>query len=311
MNQNISTVGMTREEWLQKRQGGIGGSDAAAILGLNPFKTSLDVYNDKTAEMIEEISSPKMKAGLRMESVIADWYGDETGFTIQHDYKMRKHPLYPILIADMDRLIVGQDLGPGVLECKNTSSYYKKHWEHEIPLIYFCQEQHYFGVTGYKWGEIAMLVDGWEFDHFPLTPMAQYISDTQEVLLEWWENHIVKGVPPPAMTEADLKKLHPMSVEGMKIETTAEVMEMIQQHSALRSEEKESKTLKEDVAFQIKRAMGDAEILTFDDEVVATFKTGKDKSYFDKAQLKIDDPKIYIKYDKTVPGNRPFLNKIK
>jgi len=303
---------MSHEDWLRHRQRGIGGSDAAAILGLLPWKTALEVYYDKTAEepvQIEE--NPRMRAGKKLENVIAEYFTEETGLELRRDNKIRIHQDYPFMLGDLDRIILPKNgEGPGVFEAKSTSGFAAAAWELEIPLYFFAQVQHYFFVTGYQWGEIGILVDGWDFRHSPLEPALDYQKLMLERCEQFWNDHVLKRIPPPPMNEADLKLLYDRSVVGKKVVATPGTIELHNQAVPLKQSkgaiEKDYKALTE----QIKIFMLDAEILVGpDDDVLATYKTGKDRLRFDEDRFRVEHPELYAQYSNMVPGNRTLLIK--
>ena len=143
MTNKVDTSKMTKIEWLKERQKGIGGSDVAGILGLSKFKSPLDIYLEKTAEEpIEQEDNAAMKAGRMLEDTVARWFIEETQFITKRDNKIRIHKTRPYLIANVDRVILGQEKGPGILEIKTTSGFYASNWETEIPEEYYLQLQH-------------------------------------------------------------------------------------------------------------------------------------------------------------------------
>ena len=71
MKKLVSTLGIEKEEWLRYRKGGIGGSDAGAVCGLNPYRTAMEVYYDKTSDEIEEMDNEAMRQGREFEEYVA------------------------------------------------------------------------------------------------------------------------------------------------------------------------------------------------------------------------------------------------
>ena len=115
MCKTISTVGMHRETWLRLRKTGIGGSDAGAICGVNPYSSSLNVYLNKLSYQIEDTDNEPMRQGRDLEEYVARRFMEETGLKVRRSNKMYRSNEYPFMLADVDRLIVGQNAG---LECK-------------------------------------------------------------------------------------------------------------------------------------------------------------------------------------------------
>ena len=122
----ISTKGMTREEWLKLRKTGIGGSDAGAICGLNPYSSPVKIYQDKTQEATEEEDNESMRQGRDLEDYVARRFMEETGLKVRRSGQMYRSEEYPFMLANVDRLIVGQDAG---LECKTASAFSADKWK--------------------------------------------------------------------------------------------------------------------------------------------------------------------------------------
>ena len=101
------TKDMTREEWLTLRKQGIGGSDAGAVCGLNPYVSPIDVYMDKSTVVIPEQDrdNEAMRLGRDLEQYVAERFCEETGLKVRRSNNMYVHPEYPFMLADVDRLI--------------------------------------------------------------------------------------------------------------------------------------------------------------------------------------------------------------
>jgi len=309
---SLDTTNMDHSEWLRARQSGIGGSDVAGILGLSRYKTPLDVYMDKISQTpIETIVTPRMKAGLMLESVIADWFAEESGKKVIMDNKIRKHREYPFLIANLDRVILAQNgEGTGVLECKTTNSYYAKSWDTEIPMEYYCQLQHYLLVTGYTWGEIAVLIDGYDFRRYYFTRDEEFIEVLKTRLIDFWNNNVIKRVPPSPINEADVLNMFPKEMPGKILTATEELVKVY-------AELKNTKNIVKAHEDTIKRLEESLKVLMADNEaiqdtsgkILVTWKAAKDGTTFNQKQFKEDNPELFAKYSEIKPGSRRFLVK--
>lgn len=108
----VETENLTREEWLDWRRKGIGGSDAAAIMGISPFRTARDIYYDKLGiAAVEENESNwvALEMGHLLEDLVAKIFGRKTGLKIYQIKKMFRHPLFPFMLADVDYFITMPD----------------------------------------------------------------------------------------------------------------------------------------------------------------------------------------------------------
>ena len=114
----VDTDTLSREDWLSYRKLGIGGSDVAAIMGISPFATIRDLYNDKLGiePLIEEEESNWVakEVGHRLEDLVAEIFAKKTGLTVFPVRKMFRHPLYPFMLADVDFFIIFPDGSYGI-----------------------------------------------------------------------------------------------------------------------------------------------------------------------------------------------------
>ena len=130
-----------------------------------------------------------------------------------------QHPAYPWMLANVDRLIVGERIG---LECKTASEYLKKEWEgEEIPVTYLLQCQHYMAVTGYEAWWIAVLIGGNKFVYKKIERDEDIIQYLINMERDFWLNHVEKDEPPmfdgsEASTRL-LKQLYSESIEDSSI----------------------------------------------------------------------------------------------
>ena len=139
MKRLVSTTNLDKKEWLRYRKQGITGTDAGAICGMNPYKSAFSVYQDKISDEIEEYDNEAMRQGRDMEEYVAARFEEETGLKVRRANAIYQNEEHPFLLADFDRLIVGQKAG---LECKTVSPYSADKWSDEdIPIHYQMQCQ--------------------------------------------------------------------------------------------------------------------------------------------------------------------------
>lgn len=291
--ENIVTVGMTKKEWLRARHGHIGGSEIGAVLGLNKYRSALELYTEKTAPEPTEIDeTPKMRAGKRQEQLIADYYADVAQREVEIDGVIRIHPQHSFASVSLDRIIVdnGDGRGPGVLEAKNTTSMYASTWETDVPLPYYAQIQWGMLVSGYSWGAVAVQIDGWDLK----ITAVEADKDFQEMMLgearEFWTN-MQAGIP-PAPTVKDLDAMTPKGGSVVASDDNLRACEQLLKIKAEQSAlEKEEKALKDTV----KLSLGESENLIRDDIIIATYRTTEVKESFRQAyryrSLDIKKPK--------------------
>lgn len=194
MYEKIPTKEMSHEDWLKLRKTGIGGSDAGAICGLNPFSSPMKVFHDKNSEDIQESVSEALRQGHDLEQYVAQRFTEATGLKVRCSNYMYRSLKHPFMIADVDRLVIGEDAG---LECKTASAYNADKWKNgDIPLHYVMQCLHYMAVTGRRTWYIAAVILGQEFVYRKLVwddALIQGLIKTEE---NFWHNHIVPGILP-------------------------------------------------------------------------------------------------------------------
>lgn len=308
MKTATSTLEMSREDWLKARKQGIGSSDVGAILGLNKYKTPLEVYEEKISPEIVEIPmTPALEFGIKLESVVADTYAERTGRQVVRDNKIRIHPEHPFLIANLDRIIrPSNGEGRGILEVKTASSMAVKQWGTEIPLSYFAQVEHQLNVTGMEWGVLALLVDGREFQTFDVKRDDAFIAMMQSVLIDFWENHVLTHTPPdPTVSDLEIQTVPPDSV----IEADDSILADVAHLPIARRELKTMEARVEEMEDRVKLYIGTHEMLTHGGKVLATWKKSKDSLSLDTKRLMAEMPTIASKFQVTKPGSRRFLLK--
>ncbi|MDR3348827.1 MAG: YqaJ viral recombinase family protein [Acidaminococcales bacterium] len=222
------TGAISRPAWLESRRRGIGGSDAAAIVGLNPYVSPFQVYCDKMGLLPEKEDTEAMRQGRDFEGYVARRFMESTGKKVRRENYVLAHPERDFLIANVDRLVVGERAG---LECKTTSVYNRTDFEGgDVPPQYYAQCLHYMLVTGFPKWYLAVLVLN---KGFHVLEMDWHEADAAALLnaeAAFWENHVLKGVPPepdgtPRAGEA-LSKLYPNSSPGAAVNLCAKEKEI-------------------------------------------------------------------------------------
>lgn len=292
------TKDIERNEWLELRKQGIGGSDVSAIAGLNKWRSPIQVYMDKLGELEETEMNEKMYWGTRLEDLVADEFSKRTGLKVRRRNAILRHPEYQFMLANLDRMIVGKN---ELLECKTAGEYAKGEWEGEdVPAPYLLQIQHYMAVTGADACWIAVLIGGSNFIYKRIErdeELIQYLIDIEK---NFWENHVLKRIPPEldgseASSEL-LKQLHPISEPNSEIELPSEADSMIVAIKQLKSDIDELTLQKDSYENQLKAMIGDFETGIASEHIV-TWKSII-SNRIDPENLKKDHPDIYFKYTK-------------
>lgn len=204
----------SEEAWLSGRMNGIGGSDASAVVGLNPYKTNIDLFEEKTGRKIpEDISNkPYVIYGKKAEEYIRELFRlDYPEYQVEHhEFRILQSLSNPFMQASLDGELTDQRGRRGILEIKTTnilqSMQYEK-WKDRIPDNYYIQVLHYLLVTGYEFVVLrAHLISEWGQDK--RTTVKHYFIEREEVqedldmLLEeekkFWK-YVESGRKPPLL----------------------------------------------------------------------------------------------------------------
>lgn len=207
----ISTVGMSREAWLRERRKRIGGSDAAAIVGLSKWASPLSVYMDKKGLSPEKEDNVPMLIGRVLEETVAQMWMQETGKKCKRRNAILINPAYPFAHANIDRMVVGEN---AILECKTTSEMNLRQYKNgEYPANYYVQVMHYMAVCGCDRAYLAVLVGNREFYTFTIERDEEEIALLMEQEKAFYENYLLANVMPEpngsAQDNAALKTLYP------------------------------------------------------------------------------------------------------
>ena len=206
----VGTEGLPREQWLEYRRKGIGGSDAAAVLGISPFRTGRDLYYDKlnivTADDAE--NWVQLEVGTLLEPLVAKIFAHKTGYKIYRRPFMFRHPQYPWMLADLDYMVELPDGTSAILEIKTTNYNAKDNWwyngEEIVPIYYESQGRHYMAVMNIDRVYFCCLYGNSE-DEAIIRRIDRDMAYEEELIAlerDFWENHVLTKTPPPYV-EAD------------------------------------------------------------------------------------------------------------
>lgn len=253
----VSTKDLSREAWLQKRREGIGGSDAAGILGYSRYASPYGVWAEKLGyDNPDAIENEAMRQGRDFEQYVADRFVEKSGLKVRRVNYMLQHPEYPWMLANIDRRIVGQRAG---LECKTSKDIHLKRYKNgEFPEEYYCQCMHYLAVTGYEKWHLAVLVYGTDLLTFEIPYDQEDIDELVKQERIFWERHVLTRTPPLAdesgATATMLGVVHPTG-NGACIECPSP--ELLQAYTDVSDQIKPLEAEKKRIANQIKQMIGD------------------------------------------------------
>lgn len=313
----VNTKAMPREQWLDVRKRGIGSSDAAAAVGLNPYKSQLELWLEKTGR---DSGLPKSDPqdentptywGNILEPIVAQHYSKRTGHRVRRINAVLQHsdPGLPWMLANIDREVIGAE-DVQVLECKTAGINGARLWKDGVPEYVQLQVMHQLTVTGKQAADVAVLIGGQQLEIHRIDRDEQMIARLIELERRFWQ-YVVTDTPPPAdgsdSADQALRSLYPedngktVDFSGNPVLAMAYV-ELKAIRLRLADQEKREALLKQ----ALQQAMGDATRATFTSGQI-TWKKAKDSIGFDLERLLQEKPHLQAKYPLTKPGSRRFL----
>lgn len=250
-----------REAWLENRKRGLGGTDIAAICGLNPYKKPIDVYLGKRGLIEENPQNAAMTWGIREEPIIAAHYADLHGVKLLEPGFM-VHSKHDWIVGTPDRLIEGQEKG---LEIKTASLRVAHQWGEDgtdqVPDAYLIQCAWYMVLTAYPVWDVAVKIDSADYREYTVLRNPSLESRLIEIAGEFWHKHILPGVPPePDGSDQYVKYIqasHPKDSGEMIVETP-ETRALAGEYAQARAALKLVEERKEMIENQIKAIIGEA-----------------------------------------------------
>lgn len=300
---------MEGPEWLEERRKGIGGSDVAAILGISPWKTAFQVYQEKRKEVVDWQGSPVTDWGTLVEPSLRQWYSNYTGREVFVPNKILASAKYPFMLASPDGLTKDER----VVEAKTSMS--SVGWGEpgtgQIPDYYQVQCQHYMIVTGFHVTDVPVSIAGGP----PQLYTVNENPELQQIIIEecqkFWKR-VEEGDPPPLASYSDAVRRYGTSLgQGRKM-ATEEIEVVVKEISKIKAERDALAKREEDLSAKVIEFIGDdADVITdVHGNALASYRITKGKVGFKFKKLMAEEPETYIKYLKTgAPSRRLIIKK--
>ena len=313
----VGTKQLPREDWLAVRKQGIGSSDAAAAVGLNPYKSQLELWLEKTGR---DTSLPKLDPqdeespaywGNILEPIVATHYTKRSGHRVRRINAVLQHPdpQLPWMLANIDREVIGAD-DVQILECKTAGINGARLWKEGVPEYVQLQVMHQLAVTGKQAADVAVLLGGQHLEIHRIERDESMIARLVDLERLFWD-YVVSDTPPPAdgtaSAEAALRCLYPED-NGQTLDFS--------QHTELASTYLELKAIRQSISQQetreaqlkqvLQQAMGAATRAEFTEGYIS-WKKSKDSIGLDVEQMLKDKPYLQARYPKIKTGSRRFL----
>ena len=308
----VDTKGLDREAWLDVRKGGIGSSDAAAAVGLNPYKSPLELWLEKTGRS-QDAGTPvgfddPRYWGTLLEPYVATAYQQQTERRVRKVNAVLQHPAFPFMLANIDREVIGcPDVQ--ILECKTAGEFGARLWREGVPEYVQVQVQHQLAVTGKDAADVAVLLCGQQLEIFRIPRDEEVIARLVVLEARFWE-YVETDTPPPAdgseSSARAMRQLYPGGGDTLDFSENQPLSEVLADLQALRRELEAKGQQAEALKQTLQQAMGDASRAVFATGEV-TYRRAKDGTQLDGKRLTQDHPDIAARYTVTRPGARRFV----
>lgn len=274
-----------RQAWLRARRDGLGASDAAAILGVSPWASALEVYSEKVSTEPVQMEPPSdyAKWGSILEPFVVSEFAAQTGRAVKREGRLLRSRRHPWQIATLDARQRKTPRGaPGLVEVKTT----KFDWD-RVPEDIWAQVQHQFSVTRMRYGSIVVFNrTSCETTVVDVKPDPDYIGELIEIEADFWSN-LEKGIPPEpdgsVSAAKTLRKLYPQHVPGKEIMLDTDLIDV---GSALEQAKQSKKGIEGEIReyeSKLISAIGEAEIGLLPDGTVYTYRSQKRAEFISKA----------------------------
>jgi putative phage-type endonuclease len=312
------------------RKKGIGGTDISAIVGLNPHKTKLDVWLDKTGQKEDQPDNENMWWGREMEPVLAKRYEKETARKIvvppatilpathpkSQWYKGSPDALFVPEWREIKSSNISVIKSEGGVDFKTSGR--PQDWGEpgtdEVPEHYLIQAEWYMGLTGAQWWDIAVLLMGFarKFAIYRINRDNGLIEMLTEAGKKFWTDHVLTGTPPEidgskSATEY-LKKKYPFDSGPMLEPTDEEILAIVTDYQVTRRVLKQTEDYEAVLANRLKSFIGDAAGMQGSWGKI-TWRRSKDSTAFDSKKFQATCPDLAKDFLITKPGSRRWLPK--
>ncbi len=302
---------LTHDQWLENRKSGIGGSDAGAIMGVNPYRGAYSVWADKLGKTDPVDDNEALRQGRDFEDYVARRFAEKTGLRVRREYGMLRNDQRPWMVANIDRRIIGERAG---LECKTSRDIHMKRYKNgDFPLEYYCQCLHYLAVTGWDRWYLAVLVYGTDLLTFEIK--RDDVEDDIGALIQaedsfWHEYVLPERQPLPDGLESTTKALGAVwadSAPDVAIDADEAADALLGRLQGLRRDRRAIDAQITETENMVKAMMQDAEVLR-GTGAIATWK-GMDVKRLSERKIREKFPDIDLDELKETTHTRRFALK--
>lgn len=285
------------KEWLEYRKQGIGGSDASVVCGMNRYKSSIELWMEKTDQLPYQEAGEAAYWGTQLEELVRLEFTKRTKIEVKQVKQLLKSKEYPFMLANLDGICEHPDYGTCIFEAKTASAYRMGEWEDSIPDEYQLQIQHYMAVTGFQGAYIAVLIGGNTFRWQFVARDEELISMLIQLEKDFWR-HVQENIPLPMdgsqAAASLLTQKFPDSKPKSHITLPEGAMELIERYDQACEQLDIITQQKREAENRLKEMIGEHEIGTVGNRIVTWKSISQER--LDSKTLKAEHPVLYQKY---------------
>ena len=285
------------KEWLEYRKQGIGGSDASVVCGMNRYKSSIELWMEKTDQLPYQEAGEAAYWGTQLEELVRLEFTKRTKIEVKQVKQLLKSREYPFMLANLDGICEHPDYGTCIFEAKTASAYRMGEWEDSIPDEYQLQIQHYMAVTGFQGAYIAVLIGGNTFRWQFVARDEELISMMIQLEKDFWR-HVQENIPLPMdgsqAAASLLTQKFPDSKPKSHITLPEGAMELIERYDQACEQLDIITQQKREAENRLKEMIGEHEIGTVGNRIVTWKSISQER--LDSKTLKAEHPVLYQKY---------------
>lgn len=315
------------QDFTRDRTQYLGGSDIGAILGFSKYRTALGVWLEKTGREVNSVDNLPMRFGSFAEEFVACEYAAQTGFQLVHSEEGLAHTKYPFMVGHIDRFVFessgdangelfhsdGSCAASHLLECKTASPFNQSDWGElgtdEVPIGYLVQCLWYLAITNLERCDVAVLFGNSDFRIYEVYRDKELEDLIIAKAVSFWNDYVLLNTPPPAQCEADYQQLFKKEISGKVVEADSHVCELSSKLQLLNSEIKSRELQISQIKKTIMGQMGEAEVLTYQGQILATWRSPKPSYRLDSKRLEQEHPELIPQYQISIQNTRRLVVK--
>ena len=276
---------------------------------------------EKTGKEVKKLDSLPLRFGSFAESFVASEYARSTGFELIHDESIYVHPEYSFMSAHMDRFVLEDSSSSSsssssptrILECKTANPFSSGDWgeagSDEVPMSYLCQCIWYMAITNLNRVDLAVLFGNSDFRIYEVYRDTELEELIIAKAASFWQDHVLADTPPPAQCESDYQHLFKKVDPGKTVEANSQICQLTSKLQLLNSEIKSKELEISEIKQSIMSHMGESEFLTYQGQILATWKSPKQSYRLDSKKLEQEHPELIPQYQVPIQNSRRLVIK--